>query len=125
MMPRHIYDGDAGVVQHYRQPEVTYLGGTILGEPDVARLQVPVDNAPAVGKLQTPANSFGDVQGLVKSDAVVGSVVDKPFNRPAGHQWQCQIRLAVVFTEIAYLEDVGVVAQPPHGLGFTGNASAG
>ena len=47
----HALGGKPGPVQRHRQTEVADLGGAILGEPDVARLQVPVDDAPAVGEL--------------------------------------------------------------------------
>ena len=39
-------------VQNHRQSEVADLGSAVFGEPYVARLQVAVNDAPAVGELQ-------------------------------------------------------------------------
>ncbi len=51
----HFPGGQAGAVHDHRQAEVANLRSTIFSEPDVAGLQVPVDDAPAVRKLQAAA----------------------------------------------------------------------
>ena len=65
--------------------QVAYLSYTIAGEPNVARLQVPVDDASAVGELQPPAGLFGNVDGLFQAKTVVGSVLDDAFHVAATH----------------------------------------
>ena len=57
----HAIGGQSGVVDGHRQAEVADLGHTICGEPAVARFQVSVDDATAVGELQTTAGLLGDV----------------------------------------------------------------
>ena len=47
------------------------LGDSIFGEPDVARLQVTVDDAPAVGEFHPTAGLLGNLDCLVQGKPVV------------------------------------------------------
>jgi len=52
----HAGAGEAASIQGDRQAEVADLGRPIDGEPDVARFQIPVDDAMGMGVLQGLAN---------------------------------------------------------------------
>ncbi len=41
-----------------------------------------MNNAPTVGKLQSPAGLFGDVDSLLQGQTVVGGIFDNPFHIP-------------------------------------------
>ena len=75
-----------GAVQRNGQAKVAYLGNAISGQPHVARLQVPLDDATAVGELQTPAGLFGNRDGLIQGKPVFGGVLNQTFHVAAAHE---------------------------------------
>ena len=57
--------GDPRPVYRHGQAEVAQLGGAVLGEPDVAGLQVAVDDATSVGVLQRLPDLVGNTDCVV------------------------------------------------------------
>ena len=45
-----------------------------------------MDDAPAMGELQTPAGFMGDLDRLLQGKQVVGGVFDQAFNVTAAHE---------------------------------------
>ena len=62
------FGGEARPVQGNRQAEIPYLGDSVGGQLDVARLEVPVHDAPPVGKLQAPACFLGNLTSRLSGD---------------------------------------------------------
>ena len=83
-----------------------------------------MDNSPGVGELKSPAGFLGYVDGLLQGKAVVGGVFDDTFNVSTAHQFGHPDGLAIVFTQVEDGDNVGMGAQPTHGLGFSGDAGA-
>jgi hypothetical protein len=52
---------------------------------------------------------------------VVVCFLDQALNVTAAHQGQHHVGLAILLTQVVYLDYVGVVAQAAHGLGLTGD----
>jgi len=71
----HPFGSQPRAVDGHGQAEVADLGHAITFQPDVARFQVPVDDAPPVGKLQAPAGLPGDAQRLLQWHPVVCGVL--------------------------------------------------
>ena len=78
---------EARLVDRHRQPEVAEFGGAVLGQPDVAGLEVAVDDAVLVGIGQRLADLVGDAQRVGQRRAMLGSGGDQPFDVAAGHQF--------------------------------------
>ena len=121
----HALGGQPRPVDGYRQAEVANLGHPIAGEPDVAGFKVPVDDAPAVGELQTAAGFFGDVDGLLQRKAVVSGVFDDSFHVATTHQLGDHVGLIRFLTKVEHGDDVRMGAEAAHGLGLAGDAAAG
>ena len=120
----HAFGGKPGAVQCHGQAEVADLGGAILYKPNVARFQVPVDDAPAVGELQATTGLHGDVDGLVQGQSVVVGLVDDSFNVAPAHQLCDHVWLVLLLPKVEYCNDVLVGTQAPHGLSLSLNAAA-
>ena len=83
-----------------------------------------MDYATTVGKLQTPAGFNRDIDGLVKSKAVVCGILDQPLDIAAAHKLGDHVGLVLFLTQIEDSDDVGVGAEPAHGLGLPRYAAA-
>jgi len=82
----------------------------VFAEPCGSRI---CDGLSALGPLDKSVWAVSTTASQRATNAVVGSVVDKTFNSPSRHQRQNQVRLAIVFTQVVNLEDVGVVTKTP------------
>ena len=56
---------------------------------------------------------------------MLGRILDETFHIAAGKQGQYHVRLAFMVAEVVDGNDMGVVAETPHCLGFAGNALSG
>jgi hypothetical protein len=115
----------AGPVQGQGQAEVADLGGAVGGEPHIARLQVSVDDALAVGELQPPADLAGDLHGPLQEDAPLRGFLQQALHVAAGHEGKDHEGLASFLAKIVDGHDVGMVAQAAHGPGLPGDALPG
>ena len=52
-------------------------------------------------------------------------LLDQPLHIPAGHERQDHIGLAVLLAHIEDTDDIGMIPQLAHGLGFPADALAG
>ena len=84
-------------------------------EQQVGRLDVPVDQAAAVGVVETGGGLDADLHGLLRREQDPG-VVDLAQAAP-GQELEDQVRDAVLLAPVVDLEDVGVV-EGGHGLGL-------
>ena len=121
----HAFGGQSRTVQGYRQTEVADLGDAVRSQPHVARLQVPMHDAPAVGELHATAGLLGDLDGLFQGNPVVLGVFDDAFNVAAAHELGDHVGLALFLTQVEDGDDVGMGAQPAHGLGLTLDTGTG
>ena len=67
----------------------------IGGQPHVARFQVLVDDATAVGELQTPAGLLGNLDRLLQGKQVIRGVLNQTFRVAAAHELRDRVRLAL------------------------------
>ena len=114
----HALGREAGGVGDGGEPEVTELGRAVVGQPDVGRLEVAVDDAPAVGVIERLADLFGDPDGLVDGESAVLGPVQEVVHRAARHVLADDERPAVLLADVVDGDDVGMVAESGHGLGF-------
>ena len=121
----HAFGGKAGAVQGPRQAEVADLGDAFFGEPHITRLQVPVDDAPAVGKLHPPAGLLGYLDGLLQGKTMVGGIFNNPFHVSATHQLGDHVRLVLFLAQVKDRNDMGVGTKAAHGLGLPCDPCAG
>ena len=120
----HPFQGKPRAVQGHRQSEVADLGCTFFCQPHIPRLQVPVDDAPAVGKLQASAGLLGDLDCLLQGKPVVCGIIYQTLYIASAHELGDHVGLALVLAQVENGDDMGVGAQPAHGLGFSGYAGA-
>jgi hypothetical protein len=133
LLRRHVGDcsdnhagfGEAGEIDTDRQPEITYLGGTVRAQPDVARFQVAVNDSLRVREYEPVCNSFSNADRLIERQAMIGGLPDQIFHIAAREQRQDHERLPLIFAEVVNSDDVGVIAEASHGLGFAPDARAG
>ena len=64
--------GDARPIRDDGQAEVAELRGSVFREPDVPRLDVPVDDAVGVGVGEGVADLLGDAERLVEGERALG-----------------------------------------------------
>ena len=91
----HPFLGQPGAVDGQGQTEVADLGRAVCSEPDVAGLQVPVDDAFTVGELQPPAHLGGDADRLVQGHPVLLRLLDEPLHVSPGHERQHHVGLGL------------------------------
>ena len=92
----HPLAGQPRAVERQRQPEVADLGHALAGQPDVARLQVAVDDAFGVGELQPHADLAADLQAALDGHAVVLGLLDQVLHVAAAHELGDHVGLAVL-----------------------------
>jgi hypothetical protein len=103
----------AGTCQVLPRGRNRLSGGAILRQPDVAGFQVAVDDAVAVGKLQTAASRDPNLQRLLKRRAMVGGFSISPSTSPPPHQLDHHVRLAILVSELEYGDDVLMLRDGP------------
>ena len=97
----------AGVgLQPLDQAEVGDLGRTVAGQEDVRRLDVAVDDPPAMGHVHGPGQRLDDPRRVLDGLRFAGD----PLGQAASlEELQREIRQAVVLADLEDLDDVGVV----------------
>jgi hypothetical protein len=110
--------GHAGQVQRHRQAEVAQFGVALPAEPDVARLDVAVDDAPVVGVLEGLGNLGGYLEALVDGKPVVRGLVYEILHRAALHELGDDVGLSRFLADVVDGDHIGVVAQTAHRLGL-------
>ena len=120
----HALLGQAGAVYGDGQTEVGYLRRAVFSQQDVAGLEVPVHDALGVCELQAATHLAGYLEGPFQGNPVFWRIVNQPLD-VVRHQRQDHVGLAVLITEVMYRQDVGVVAEPAHRLGLSGDAGPG
>jgi hypothetical protein len=105
---------------HQRQAEVAELGGPVVSEPDVSRLQIAVNHTPRVRVLESPADVLGDVQCPLDGQPVALAVAraQQASHVAAGHVLAHDVRPTRVFAHVEDRHDVRMTAQPAHRLRF-------
>ncbi len=115
---------DPRAVERERQAEVAQPGAAVLGEPDVAGLEVAVDHAALVRVLEGPAQLLGDAQRLRGRESAALGLGKAALQVASRHVLAHDVEVPVVVTDVVDGHDVGMVAEPPHGLGLARHASA-
>ncbi len=64
------------------------------------------------------------MQYVANRKLAVGGALDQVVEGAAGHVLGDDVRLAIVLAKIKHGDDVGMAAQPSHGLGLTQDAAA-
>ena len=103
-------DGSRLVYQHLGYSEVQNLGDVLVGDEDVGRLDVAMDDAPLVRRLQAGGNLNRDVQPLRFESS------GPPFAMSVAQRLPCQQLhhdegLAFVFFDFVNRADMGVVQR--------------
>ena len=81
-------------------------------------------DALGVCELQAATHLAGYLEGPFQGNPVFWRIVNQPLD-VVRHQRQDHVGLAVLITEVMYRQDVGVVAEPAHRLGLSGDAGPG
>jgi hypothetical protein len=108
--PREVY--------RQSQTKVTYLGGAIGPQPDVAGLDVSMDNSFGVGELQTTADGLRNSDCLVDGQAMLRGLLNQTLHITTGHDRDNDIGLSFMLTYIVDSHNVGMVAKPTHCSSF-------
>src|SRR4030042_3794027 len=120
----HARLGQAGKVNRHCQTEVTYLSGAVGTEPDIAGFYIAVDTPLAGGILQAPADSLGNTDCLLDGQAALRGFFNQAFAITTGHDRNNDVGLSFMVPQIVDSNDVGLVAESPHDLGFPAEAEA-
>ena len=102
------------------QTEVGDLGRVVRGEQDVRRLQVPVDDAQPMSRLDGPGKLLDQAGRLVRQQR---RTVEALSEAPAADVLERQERQPVVFPDLMDLDDVRM-AHSCDGVGFSQKACA-
>ena len=104
-------------VERHRQAEVADLGDAAAVEPDVARLQVAVDDALRVGELEARAHLVGDAHAPARAAAGgLALLAASTARSPPAMSWETRYGCAVLVADVEDGDDVRVVAEPAHRL---------
>ena len=102
-------------VEAHREPEVTDLGRTFRGEPDVSRLHVAVHDAAGVGELQATRDVLRDGERALQRERSLCSfqlALDITAFEQLGHDEGS----ATLLADLEDGDDVGVRTEAPHRL---------
>ena len=111
----HIGARQAGVsLEKLGQSEVGDLGGLVIVQKDVGRLQVAVDDSHAVGIGDGPGKGFDHPRGIKGSPR---GAVDQLGQAAAGHELHLEIEPAGMLVDVKDLDDIRV-AEPGGRLGL-------
>ena len=107
---------EAASVEGDRQAEIADLDGPLFRQPDVAGLQVAVNNSVRVSMREPLADLAGNAQHLCsRKPPTLGSIEYSRQVSP-GHVLRDDIRLAGLLADIEDGDNLWMVAQPPHCL---------
>jgi hypothetical protein len=108
-----------------RQPEVAEPRRPVGIEPDVAGLEVAVDDAARVGVLERGADLVRQAQHLRQLESVLGSRLQPLVESTARHVLAHDVELTLLLAHVVGGDDVGMVAEAPHRLHLPLHAHAG
>ena len=77
-----------------------------------------MDDATAVGVLQSLADLIDNAQRLVQGEAMVLGLPEQPLQVAARHMLADDVGLAVFIADVEDGDDIGVIPKAAHGLGF-------
>src|SRR5438132_7715786 len=83
-----------------------------------------MDDAMSVGMLQPSTNLLGDPNRLLQRKTVVVGSLDQAFDIAPAHQLAHKVGLSVLFAQVIHGDDVRVIPEAPHCLGFAVQAGA-
>ena len=109
-------------VLRQREPEITDLRHAILGQPDIARLQIAVHQLLLVRKLEPPTDRNRDPDRLIERNTL-GRVLDQSLHVAATHQLRHHERLPGLLAQVEHRDDMRMRTQTPHRLRFPRNTS--
>ena len=112
----HAVRGHAAAVQGHRQAEVAQHRRPFGSKPDVAGLEVAVDDAVLVRVVQRQRHLLGRTYGLVDRQPVPFSVRELLLHRAARHIARDDVGLSFVLAHVVHHDHVRVIAQAPHRL---------
>ena len=78
--------GQSGELHSDGQSKVADLSRAVRSHPDIAGLDVPVDNPFPMGMLQTTADRLSDVYCPIDGQAMLWSFLNQTFDIAAGHE---------------------------------------
>ena len=122
LLRRHVGDGadehavhrQARLLEGDGEAEVADLRRAVGGEPDVAGLEVAVDDAVLVGVREPAADALRDLQRALRRSAAGRA----PSTAPPDMYWLTMYGCAVVVADVVDGDDVRVVAELAHRLRF-------
>jgi hypothetical protein len=115
----HTLNRHAGAIEGESQTEVAELGRAILGEPDVARLEVPMDHAVLVGVLEGAAHLTAKAQHLVERQTLLLCPSQEILDGAASHVLAHDVDFSVLVTDVVNRDYVRVVAESAHRPSFS------
>jgi hypothetical protein len=82
-----------------------------------------VDDSSLMGVAKGLAHLGGYLEGLVYRQPVVRRLLEQVFDRASFHELAHYVGLPGLIPQVMDSNDVGVIAQAAHGLGFTADTS--
>ncbi len=108
--------GEPRAIQRERQTEIAQHRRTVLGEPDIPRLEIAVDDRPCVRVLEGDADLLGDAQGFLDGQAMLRRLAQAALEVAARHVLAHDVELRALLAHVVDGDDVGLVAEPSHRL---------
>ncbi len=100
------------------QAEVRDLGRALLGQDDVGRLDVAVDDPALVGVVEGPGQLLDEPRGLARRLGIARELL---LEAAARGVFQHQVALPLELADLVDLHEVGVL-EPGRGLGLVAEA---
>jgi hypothetical protein len=107
------------------QAEVADLGSAVGTKPDIAGLDITVDDSFGVRELQAAADGLGDTDCLLYWQAVLRGFLNQALDITARHYRDNDVGLSFMIPDIVDSNNVRVVAEPAHSPAFAGDADSG
>src|SRR3972149_3071303 len=103
-------------------PAWVMRGRSIGGEPDVARLDIAVDDAAVVGVLEGLASLRAYLEGLIDGEVMLRGLVDDVLDRASLHELLDEVGLVVLLADVVDGDNVRMGAEAAHGLSLAAGA---
>ena len=105
------------------RPKSPRRAACVRVEPDVARLDVAVDDAALVGVIEAGADVEGDAQRLGHGQPVRLRALQERLHVAARHVLGHDVEVLALLPDVVDRDHVAVVAQAAHGLGLAAHAA--
>ena len=90
-----------------RNPEVSQYRCAVLSEQDIGGFNIPMHHAPLMRVFQRPGDGFDDLDGRLKGEALLDSVVESTAGKILDSQEKMLVFMAVLLSTVCEIVDMG------------------